>query len=181
MFEVKQNQRSWVPVRLFNTSNGSGSVGVASGSVTVLIVKADTSEAAYTVGSGAWIEHTTAPATGSGLYQLNLKTTDTDTSGSLVYVVQSTLSRVYIGSIKVVANEEADTFTALAAASSSLGQQLTRIRQATEGRWKIHTSGPDVNRMVFYEVDGTTVMFKLDLKDAAGAPTTSSPFERVPV
>jgi len=55
------------------------------------------------------------------------------------------------------------------------------IYQYEQGRWKIFTTGPDANRMVFYEDDGTTVLKKFDLLDSAGSPTTSSPFERDPV
>lgn len=56
-----------------------------------------------------------------------------------------------------------------------------RIKVLKEGRWKIFTSGGDANRLVLYDTDGTTVLQKWDLKDAAGAPTTTSLFERVPV
>lgn len=50
-----------------------------------------------------------------------------------------------------------------------------------QGRWKIHTTGPDANRLVLYQLDGTTVLKKFDLKDSSGVATTEDPFERVPV
>jgi len=49
------------------------------------------------------------------------------------------------------------------------------------GRWKIHNSGPDANRLVLYKLDGVTVLKKFDLRDLAGNPTISLPFERLPV
>lgn len=45
-------------------------------------------------------------------------------------------------------------------------------------RCKIFVSGPDANRLVVYQPDGTTVLMKFNLFDQAGAPTYSSPFDR---
>ncbi len=59
--------------------------------------------------------------------------------------------------------------------------QAAAIRAFNEGRCKIHTTGPDANRLVVYDVDGVSVLAKFDLFDASGSPSTSSPFERVPV
>lgn len=56
-----------------------------------------------------------------------------------------------------------------------------RIKVHLEGRRKIFTAGPNANRMVFYDTDGTTITQRNDLKDSAGSPTTSSIFEWVPV
>lgn len=58
---------------------------------------------------------------------------------------------------------------------------ISTILQYSQGRWKIHTSGPDANRLVIYEEDGTTVVRKFDLTDSGGSPTTTSPYERTPV
>lgn len=58
---------------------------------------------------------------------------------------------------------------------------IPTILQYNQGRWKIHTSGPDANRIVIYEEDGTTVLRKFDLKDSAGAATSTAPYEREPV
>lgn len=58
---------------------------------------------------------------------------------------------------------------------------IATLMSINQGRWKIHTSGPDANRLVYYADDGITVLKKFDLFDADGNPTTSTPFERVPV
>ena len=49
------------------------------------------------------------------------------------------------------------------------------------GKWQIHTSGPDINRMVTYRIDGVTILKKFDLFDAAGVPTSINPFRRDPI
>jgi hypothetical protein len=49
------------------------------------------------------------------------------------------------------------------------------------GKWQIHTSGPDINRMVFTRPDGTTILKKFNLFDQAGVPTSINPFRRDPV
>lgn len=48
------------------------------------------------------------------------------------------------------------------------------------GKWQIHTSGPDLNRLVYYRPD-TTVLKKFDLFDSAGVPTSINPFRRDPI
>lgn len=55
------------------------------------------------------------------------------------------------------------------------------LTKYAEGRWKIHTTGMDANRIVFYDTDGTTVFAKFDLKDQDGNAVFGGAFERVPV
>jgi hypothetical protein len=49
------------------------------------------------------------------------------------------------------------------------------------GKWQVATSGPDLNRLVTYRTDGTTVLKKFSLFDAAGVPTSINPFRRDPI
>ncbi len=49
------------------------------------------------------------------------------------------------------------------------------------GKWEIKTAGPDANRIIYYQPDGTTVLAKFDLLDSNGDPTTLNPFLRDPV
>lgn len=58
---------------------------------------------------------------------------------------------------------------------------IVTLLKHMEGRWRIHTSGGDANRLVIYDTDGTTPLIKFDLKDSVGDPTTINPFERDPV
>lgn len=57
---------------------------------------------------------------------------------------------------------------------------LQRLKDWNEGKWVIVTSGPDVNKIVFYKPDGVTVLAKFSLFDANGNPTTVNPFTRTP-
>lgn len=63
----------------------------------------------------------------------------------------------------------------------AIAANVQNIKDFTEGKWKIFAAGPDANRMVFYDSDGTTVLKKFDLQDADGNPTVFSPFARIPV
>jgi hypothetical protein len=56
---------------------------------------------------------------------------------------------------------------------------VTLLTNLDSGGWTIFTSGPDVNRMVFYEQDGTTVVAKYNLFNAAGQPDTENIIKRV--
>lgn len=49
------------------------------------------------------------------------------------------------------------------------------IKDIEGGRWKIDTA---LNQMVFYKEDNVTEVARFDLFDAAGSPTSDSPFER---
>ena len=60
--------------------------------------------------------------------------------------------------------------------AGTVGALLSDLLQIETGRWKIVG-----NQMVIYESDGTTVLKAFDLKDSAGNPTETEPFERVPV
>jgi hypothetical protein len=55
------------------------------------------------------------------------------------------------------------------------------LKQIETGKWQIHTSGPEANRLVIYDADGTTVLYRFDLADSSGAATTVAPFRRTPV
>lgn len=64
------------------------------------------------------------------------------------------------------------------------GDLKSRINEWTEtvfkvetGRWKINA---DDYTMTFYDEDGTTPLFKYDLKDPDGNPSVECPFERIP-
>lgn len=76
-----------------------------------------------------------------------------------------------------VSHVTAGTFGKLNADIKTYAQRASRVN---EGHWKIFTTGPDVNRLVLYDSDGTTVIQKWDLKDSTGAASTTEIFERVP-
>lgn len=81
--------------------------------------------------------------------------------------------------------------TSLQALNDNVAQLDARVQMAMEflsllnklefGRWKIETTGPDANHMIFFDEDGTTPIAKFALKDAMGNPTFRSVMEREPV
>lgn len=170
MIEVKQNSAARVPVRLFTAGSVTPESGTVFSSITVRIIRSDATTVEYTPATGDWTIHNTGAASSSGLYQLQLKTTDTTVTGSLIYVVKSSTSSPYVGSIKIVANEEADTYA-----------KVSDLQDEALGKWQVFTTGADANRLVLYRQDGVTVLKKFDLTDANGAPAVINPFKRTPV
>lgn len=65
--------------------------------------------------------------------------------------------------------------------TSTIESKIDELLQISKGKWEIKTSGPDANRLIFYESDGVTVIQKFDLKDSSGAPTSTTIFRREPV
>ncbi len=63
----------------------------------------------------------------------------------------------------------------------ALQSDVTRLRGFAEGKWQVVAVGPDANRMVFYALDGVTVLAKFDLTDSSNIPTTVNPYKRSPV
>lgn len=168
MIEVKQGTLVRVPVRLFTGTTPVSAV--PNTGITVMIIKADATSLSYTPTAANWAIYDTGIASGTGTYQLRLQTTDVDIPGTLMYLVKSATSDTFVGSVKVVANEEADTFS-----------RVTDMHDETFGKWRIFTTGPDANRLVMYRPDGVTVLKKFDLKTASGAPTVVNPFIRDPL
>lgn len=104
---------------------------------------------------------------GGGFYKFTPDLTTTPTRG-IVYVINGGISANPQRQARFVRPED------------YAPDLLIDINDATVGRWQVFTSGPDINRMVLYRVDGS-VLKKFDLLDAAGAPTTISPYRREPV
>ena len=115
MIEYKQGLTARVPVRLFNTATGNPETGVVFGSVTAAVEKSDGTAGAVVVGAGAWAEVTTGAFAGKGYYNLILPVASTDTAGVLFYAVTVALTNGHVGCVKVVANEEVDTYTRIGA------------------------------------------------------------------
>lgn len=208
MIEYKQGVSKFVPVRVFD-QGGEPQGGIAFGAVTAAVQKQDGSTAVVTVTIADWTEITTGAFGGAGVYALKLPASALDQPGLLTYAVSTPSNKVFIGAIKVVANEEVDTFSRvgapvgasisadIAGVKSDVGTVNTNVlalntgqanilavvntlKKYEEGRWKIHITGPDANRLVLYDTDDVTPLLKFDLKDSGGAATFFNPFERVP-
>jgi hypothetical protein len=69
-----------------------------------------------------------------------------------------------------------DDTTSLISSTASLISSMTLLLQAAFGRWKIIGT-----QLVLYDVDNVTPIKTFDLKDAGGAPSSTSIFERDPL
>lgn len=52
---------------------------------------------------------------------------------------------------------------------------LPTLAQRELGGWRIFTTGPDADRLVVYDADGTTPLAKFPLRDLVGAPSATAP------
>lgn len=208
MIEYKQSVAAFVPVRIFD-QGGVPQNGIAFGSVQAAIQKSDGSTAVISVTITDWTEITTGAFNGAGVYALKLPASVMNLTGYLTFAVTTPGNKIHVGAIKIVANEEVDTFTrigapvgasisadianvdsdvaavqasvtALAAGQATILSVVELLKKYEEGRWKIHISGPDANRLVLYDTDDITPLLKFDLKDSGGAATFVNPFERLP-
>jgi len=166
--EVKQGTAFRVPVKLRSATDGSALTGKAYTAVTCYIQKQAGSSAVKTLAGTDWfeIDATNFP----GVYDLLLSTTNTDTVGFIKYSVTVSGAVPYFGLLEIVANVTSDVVT-----------DTSVLRKYADGRWKIHVTGGDANRLVLYDTDGTTPLIKFNLFDAGGTATSSNPYERVKV
>ena len=209
MIEYKQSVSKFVPVRILNGSDVPVA-GIAFGAVTATVVKADGTTQAVTITITDWAEVVTGAFASQGFYLLKLSAANLDQPGMLTYAVSTAGNKTYINTLKVIANEEAETFArvgapvlasisadiagvktdvgtantgiaALSTGQSSILTVVTLLKKYEQGRWKIHISGGDANRLVLYDTDNTTALLKFDLKSNSGSATFINPFERYPV
>lgn len=182
MLEFKSGQDAIVLVRLVDNL-GMPRLGVANTDITASIVKHDGTSALLSPSVGQWTALNTNGFYNSGCYRLTIPAAQVNVLGSLELGVFCNGCQTYIGQYKVIAEENGEIYDQVVIVEGkvdTLQADVSEMLQIEEGRWKIHTTGPDANRLVFYEADGTTVLKKFDLKDSSGNPTTTSVFERVP-
>ncbi|CAB4127335.1 hypothetical protein UFOVP75_145 [uncultured Caudovirales phage] len=204
--EIKQNAALRLTVKLVNSS-GVPVNSVAATSVTASIIKGDGTAVALTVNSGNWVQVTSNAFASQGVYTLTLPTSATSVLGPLITAVVISGAVTVVDTTRVIANEVADAVTGISgvqttvnstatqagldAVNTNIAQADARVQSLTDtvntlftlqnGRWKIFSSGPDINRMVIFANDNVTPIAKFDLKDVSGAATFTSVFERIPV
>lgn len=98
-----------------------------------------------------------------------------------IQAVNVSLAGVISGAIETQTTDISDRLADLESKLDSQAVIISTLLQFSTGRWKVHTSGPDANRIVYYSDDGVTALAKFDLKDMGGSPTFAAAFERVPV
>ena len=167
--ELKKSIAAWVPVRILD-AGGDGVAGVAWDDVSATAVKAgggttDISPA----GAGDWAEIVTGAFGGSGVYQLYISATATNTIGMLNYAVTDGVNKIFVGYIQVVDNFESDTYAS-----------VDTLLDVALGEYKVESAGPDANRIILYTRVGG-ILKKFDLKNIAGDPAVVEVFRRIPV
>lgn len=177
MVEYKQGQAALVVVSLITTVSSTPTTGVAAGSVTASVLKADGTTASVTVTGGNWTEITAGPFAGLGLYTLLVPSGTINVLGVFVVVVVVSGSNPYKDKSKIVANEEADTFARLGAPAgasvsadiasvasleSTISSNVTAVKAKTDNLPASPASTTDVN----------AVKVKTDNLPASPASTT---------
>lgn len=132
----------------------------------VVVIKADSTIATISLVDSTnffEIDATAAP----GLYHILVPASHTDVVGTLQLSVLPD-SNEFLSSI----------------ITAQVDNVLLDAEQAVKilrNKLQIFTAGPDANRMVVFDNDGTTPLLKWDLTDSGGAPTTTNPYTRTPV
>jgi hypothetical protein len=198
MIEFKKDSILRLPV-LMKTTTGDPVVNIAAAQVTVTVEKADGTLVDFFPSTLQWIQVSQGAFNAVGKYTLLLPASYADQAGILTYAVGVSSAKTYMGVVKLIANEEAETkavadalrtdYTTARAVkidtiqtnTSALATQIQDLLDYQAGKWEIKATGPDANRLILYRPDGTTVLKKFDLKNANGDPTFVNPFQRVPV
>jgi len=169
MIELKQNVSAGVWARI-KDATGAPVTGILFGAVAATVWKNDGTTVDLILTALDWTEVTGGAFAGSGTYILTLPGSSLDQVGRVMYGIKVGTNDPYIGAMKVIANEEAETKVEV---DTLLGIGL--------GKWTIAVTGADANRLILYAQDGVTVIKKFSLKDAAGDPTFINPFSREPI
>ncbi len=198
MIEFKTNQVLRLPVKMVTTT-GDPVVNIDSAQITVTVEKSDGTLVDFFPTGGQWIQITQGAFSAQGKYTIVLPNSYSNVAGVFTYCVFAASAKAYIGLVKLIANEEAETkavvdatradYTTVRAAkidtidtnTAALAGDVTDILDYHVGKWEIMVTGPDANRLILYREDGFTVLKKFDLQNANGDPTFINPFKRIPV
>ena len=94
------------------------------GAVTATVQKSDGTTASVTVSNPTWKEATAGAFSVQGAYMLQLPAAVLNLTGALTYAVQVAGARTFVGTAKVVAKEEADTFASVAGVAVQMARAL---------------------------------------------------------
>lgn len=123
MIEIKQGVDTFVPVRMLDPAL-SPIAGILFGAVTATVQKSDGTTAAVVVTNPTWKEATAGAFATQGAYMLQLPAAALNLTGALTYAVAVAGARTFVGTAKVVANEEADTFASVAGVAAQMTKAL---------------------------------------------------------
>lgn len=185
MIEIKKDANTPVPFRLLDSATGAPVNGKTNADMTITFYMSDRSEVTFAPGAATIDEVVVGAFASSGTY-LVYTGTGLNIAGPCEYAVAVTGCRLYVGAIKIVANEEVDTFSrigapvgaSVSADIASITAIVSTLKDYEEGRWKIDKTA---KTMTFYKLDGITVVKVFNLKDDLGVASATNIFERVPV
>lgn len=117
--------------------------------------------------------------TGSGIYAANVEFSTSFLNGMIVWDTPETGSATAFvaDQFNIQENDHRvlESISVLTGTLNTVSSSIDFLVSIEGGRWKVDTSQ---NRMIFYKSDNATVVATFDLFDAAGAPTSTEPFER---
>lgn len=132
MIQAKLSTALWVPVRVFDLG-GNPVSGVASGSVTGGVMKADTTVAAFTVTGADWFEATGGAFASAGVYAIKVPAAAVSQVGPLVVGVAVSGNRTSAPALDVVAQFASDNYSRIGApAGASIAADLAEIEVETD-------------------------------------------------
>lgn len=150
MIEFKQGINARVAIRLLD-STGVPVTAVAFGSVAATIEKADGTTANMVMSGANWVEVTAGAFSGLGKYDLVIPASILDTPGMTVVAVTGPGAN-FVGTFKVIANEEAETNVAVTRAMGLLHENSVMDQtifdannNLTNARFRIYNSKANAN------------------------------------
>lgn len=137
--------------------------------------------ATYKDETGANLPQPTFVEIGGGLYYFIPSYT---TNHGIAYVISTSNTPSYFAGYTRPEDWNTDNIdgsvAAVLSAISAIAADVTLIKKLEKNKWAIVTSGPDANKMVFYDDDNTTPILKVALTDVNGVPTSTNPYARTP-
>lgn len=182
MYDVVENVSHWLPVRIFDTG-GNPVAGVVFGSITAAVMKADHTQAAFTVLTTDWVEATSSAFSATGTYMIQVPASVLDQVGPLEYAVASGGSnRVHIGSVKVVRHDEGLPYVAFTSNGNTVAPIITQVASTKRTQVQVTYSEPVVMttgsngalNLSNYSVTGLTLITVVSLSSQQVLISTST-------
>lgn len=173
------------PLFIFNINTG---VGIAGTTFTFEVYKDSdglnlTAPTVVEIGGGAYGFIPTFTANKGIFYVLRCNHADANPKRLTRYIRPEDYSAdgVDVAVASVQADTDAIQADLAVLDTGSITSAMAELTALVGGKWEIKTSGPDINHLIIYAADGTTVLKKFLLTDRNGVPTVTNPFKRTPV
>ena len=162
--QLKQSTAFRIPIRLVSSVDFTGVTGVTAPTVYIHKQEAVSTVSKSITNNVNWfeIDSTNFP----GVYDLELSTDDTDTSGYIKVSVKSANSDWYIGLYPIIPHIPEDLYT-----------YINLLRKINQNRSLVSVLS---NTFTIYDDNGSTPLLTFDLKDQAGNASASNIYEKIP-